>query len=114
MKVNILCLCSLLLCWGLTGCSKKGFLDEKPNSNVVIPTTLEDFQQLLDDEAALNVTPALGESSADNFYIMPAYWQVLTKKEKTAYIWAADIYEGEGKVTDWNSPYEQVLYANVV
>ena len=114
MKVNILCLCSLLLCWGIISCNKKDFLDEQPNSNVIVPTTLEDFQQLLDNEPTLNLTPALGEVSADNYYIMPAYWQVLTKKEKNAYIWAADIYEGEGKVVDWNTPYQQVLYANVV
>lgn len=114
MKVNILYLFSLLLCWGIISCNKKDFLDEKPNSNVVVPTTLEDFQQLLDNEATLSLTPALGEISADNFYIMPNYWQVLGKKEKNAYIWAADIYEGEGKVADWNTPYEQVLYANVV
>jgi hypothetical protein len=114
MKVNILRLYSLLLCWGIISCHKKDFLDEKPSSNVLVPTTLEDFQQLLDNEATLNVTPSLGELSADNFYISPAYWQVLTKKEKNAYIWANDIYEGEGKVTDWNIPYQQVLYANVV
>jgi tetratricopeptide (TPR) repeat protein len=114
MKVNILYLFLLLLCWGIISCNKKEFLDEKPNSNVVVPTTLEDFQQLLDNEATLSLTPVLGELSADNFYIMPNYWQVLTKKEKNAYIWAADIYEGEGKVADWNTPYEQVLYANVV
>jgi starch-binding outer membrane protein, SusD/RagB family len=114
MKVNIHYLFLLLLCWGMTGCSKKDFLDEKPNSNVVIPTTLEDFQQLLDNEVVLSLTPALGELSADNFYIKPYYWQLLSKKEKNAYIWAADIYEGEGKVADWNMPYEQVFYANVV
>jgi hypothetical protein len=99
---------------GILSCNKKEFLDEKPNSNVVVPTTLDDFQQLLDNEALLSLTPALGELSADNFYILPTYWQVLGKKEKNAYIWATDIYEGEGKVSDWNTPYEQVLYANVV
>ncbi|MFL5745676.1 MAG: RagB/SusD family nutrient uptake outer membrane protein [Niastella sp.] len=114
MKANIIYLFLLLLCWSLVGCNKKAFLDEKPNSNVIVPTTLEDFQQLLDNEATLNLTPALGELSADNFYIMPNYWQVLPKKERNAYIWAVDIYEGEGKVTDWNIPYEQILYANVV
>lgn len=114
MKVNTIYLFLLLFCWSLISCSKKDFLDEKPNSNVVAPTTLDDFQQLLDNEATLSLTPALGELSADNFYITSPYWQLLSKKEKNAYIWAADIYEGEGKVADWNTPYEQVLYANVV
>ncbi|OQP55919.1 hypothetical protein A4H97_20235 [Niastella yeongjuensis] len=114
MKVNNTYLGLFILCLGMPGCSKKEFLDEKPNSNVVVPTSLEDFQQLLDDEATLSFTPALGELSADNFYILPGYWQILSKKEKNAYVWAEDIYEGEGKVTDWNTPYEQVLTANVV
>jgi hypothetical protein len=114
MKVKIIFLIALILCLGILSCNKREFLDEKPNSNVVVPTTLEDFQQLLDNEAALTLTPALGELSADNFYILPGFWQVLTKKEKNAYTWAADIYEGEGKVSDWNTPYEQVFYANVV
>ncbi|MBO9200970.1 MULTISPECIES: RagB/SusD family nutrient uptake outer membrane protein [Niastella] len=114
MKVKNICGCLFILYLGIISCNKKEFLDEKPNSNVVVPTTLDDFQQLLDNEVLLGLTPALGELSADNFYIMPGYWQLLSKKEKNGYIWAADIYEGEGKVTDWNTPYEQVLYANVV
>jgi starch-binding outer membrane protein, SusD/RagB family len=114
MKVKNTYLSLFVLCLGILSCNKKEFLDEKPNSNIVVPTTLEDFQQLLDNEATLSLTPALGELSADNFYIMPGYWQLLSKKEKNAYIWATDIYEGEGKVSDWNTPYEQVLIANVV
>jgi len=114
MKVKIISLLLFILCLGIFSCNKKEFLDEQPNSIVVVPTTLEDFQQLLDNEAVLSSTPGLGELSADNFYITFGYWQLLTKKEKNGYIWAADVYEGEGKVSDWNTPYEQILYANVV
>jgi starch-binding outer membrane protein, SusD/RagB family len=69
MKVNSIYLSVVLLCLNLLSCNKKEFLDERPNSEVFVPTTLEDFQMLLDNDAVLGVTPVLGELSADNFYI---------------------------------------------
>lgn len=103
-----------ILCLGLVSCNKKEFLDERPRSDLFVPTTLEDFQALLDNDYVTNLTPVLGELSADNFYITTSTWQTLSTKEKNAYIWEKEIYNGEGKVPDWNTPYEQVLYANVV
>jgi starch-binding outer membrane protein, SusD/RagB family len=103
-----------ILCLGLFSCNKKEFLDEKPRSDLFVPTTLEDFQALLDNDVAMNLTPVLGELSADNYYILQSSWAPLTTKEKNAYTWEKDTYGGEGKVVDWNTPYEQVLYTNVV
>jgi hypothetical protein len=103
-----------LILFSIFSCNKKEFLDERPRSDVFVPTTLEDFQALLDNDAALNLTPVLGELSADNFYLTSTSWQSLSTKEKNSYIWASDIYNGEGNVSDWNTPYQQVLYANVV
>jgi starch-binding outer membrane protein, SusD/RagB family len=114
MKINSIYLCILILCLSFLSCNKKEFLDERPNSEVFVPTTLAEFQMLLDNDPDLGVTPALGELSADNIYILTDYWQSLTTKERNAYIWLPDTYSGEGNVTDWNAPYEQVLYANVV
>jgi starch-binding outer membrane protein, SusD/RagB family len=114
MKVNSIYLWAGLLCMSMLSCNKKEFLDERPNSEVFVPTTLDDFQMLLDNDPALGTTPVLGELSADNFYILADFWQLLGTKEHNAYIWLADTYNGEGKVADWNAPYVQVLYANVV
>src|ERR1044072_6929867 len=105
---------AFILCFGLISCNKKEFLDERPRSDLFVPTTLEDFQQLLDNDFVMNLTPVLGELSADNYYVSQSSWSSLTTKEKNAFIWAKDIYEGEGKVVDWNTPYQQVLYANVI
>ncbi|WP_158085276.1 RagB/SusD family nutrient uptake outer membrane protein [Niastella vici] len=90
-------------------------MDERPNSDVFVPTTLEDFQALLDNEIALSVTPTLGELSADNYYLTADFWkQTIIPKEHNAYIWAEKVFEGESTVEDWNAPYKQVLYANVI
>lgn len=104
----------LIICYCLAGCSKSKFLDEKPRSDLFVPTTLEDFQLLLDNEGIMNETPVLGELSADNYYTTPNFWQTLNVKERNGYVWAPDIYQGEGNVGDWNLPYQQVFTTNVV
>jgi hypothetical protein len=104
----------ILLCFGAIGCSKKKFLDERPKSDLFEPTTLEDFQALLDNDFAMGLTPVLGELSADNFYLTTSLWQSIGAVEQNAYIWAEDVFGGKGDNSDWNIPYKQVLYANVV
>jgi hypothetical protein len=69
---------------------------------------------LLDNELVMNVTPALGEVSADNYYLPYPVWTALDIKEYNAYIWAPDLYEGQGLVSDWDFPYQEVFYANTV
>ena len=98
----------------LAGCNKSDFLDKKPNTQLVVPTTLTDFQTLLDDQLVMQETPELGELSSDNYYMLYTTWTGLSAKTQNAYIWAKDIYGGQGEVQDWNLPYKQVFYANVV
>lgn len=100
---------------GTFSCNKKKFLEVKPDTDLFIPTTLNDCQALLDNDIVMNETPVLGELSANNFYMPVSYWQNLNVKEKNAYVWHPQTFEGlAGNVADWNSPYQQVLYANVV
>lgn len=103
----------LLTATGLVSC-KKAFLNKLPSTALVVPSTLSDYQQLLDNTVVTTGTPLLGEVSADNFYLPYSTWQALDSREHNAYIWAADIYEGQGLVDDWDVPYQQVFYANVV
>jgi tetratricopeptide (TPR) repeat protein len=103
----------LLLSAALLSCRKQ-FLDKKPDSSLLVPTTLSDFRTLLDNDLVLNETPVLGELSADNFYLPPFFWAGINVKEKNGYVWARDIYEGTAGIGDWDRPYQQVYYANVV
>jgi hypothetical protein len=73
------------------------------------------MQAILDNEQVFATTPVLGELSCDNYYLLYANWQAQTlAKERNAYIWAKDIYESTSSVFDWNAPYQQILYANLV
>jgi hypothetical protein len=105
----------LLLLIGLMaeGC-RKAFLAQKPSTNLLIPNSLTVLQELLENEAVMNITPALGEVSADNYYLLYTTWVGLDIKEYNAYIWAPDLYDGQGLVSDWDFPYQQVFYANTV
>ena len=96
-------------------CQKRqAFLDTKPNSTLIVPTTLADCQALLDNDLVMGLTPVLGDVSADNYYVPFSFWQTLDIKAANAYVWAKDIYAGQVQVPDWDLPYSQVLYANVV
>ena len=98
----------------LLSCNKKEFLEEKPNTDLIVPATLEDFRALLDNDRIMSETPALGELSADNYYLIESYWNTLNPKEKNAYTWEKDIYNNQTNVGDWNESYKQIFYANVV
>ena len=102
-----------LLLVAVGGC-RKAFLSKLPSTDLVTPSTLSEFQALLDNDGVMSGTPVLGELSADNFYLPYAFWQTLDTREENAYIWAKDIYQGQGAVDDWNIPYKQVFYANVI
>ena len=114
MRVPLLNVLALLLTGLLLGGCRKAFLDKLPSTALVVPSTLGDYQALLDNDAVMSGTPVLGELSSDNFYLVYPMWQGLDRRESNAYIWAQDIYEGQGLVDDWDIPYKQVFYANVV
>lgn len=109
MQCGVLLFCT----YTLTSCNKK-FLEENPNTQIIVPNTLKDFQQLMDRDNIINEMPELGELSSDNYYLPSSYWENLPPKERNSYIWASDLYEGQGNVPDWNFPYQQIFYANIV
>jgi hypothetical protein len=95
-------------------CNKQAFLDKKPSTTLLVPTTLSDFQALMDNVKVFGLVPVLGEASAGDYFLSYPAWQSLITREYNAYIWAKDIYGGQGGQQDWNVPYQQVFYANVV
>ncbi|MDM8177751.1 hypothetical protein QT327_25945 [Olivibacter sp. 47] len=48
---NLYIIACLLL---LMGCSKSEFLSENPNRSQIVPTTLDDFQAILDRDIEMN------------------------------------------------------------
>lgn len=99
----------------LMSCSKDAFLDEKPNSAIIIPTTLPELRAMLDYTQVFTFSPGLGEMAADDYYMLPLNWQALSSVvERNSYTWEADLYSNQLSVADWSIPYQQILYANIV
>lgn len=114
---NLILYIAAIICIITNGCNKAEFLDAKPRTTISIPSTLQDLRQLLDNELVMNQGITLGDVSSDDYYLSASYWQnnvATTRGERNAYIWAEDIFEGQGAIPDWNLPYQQVLIANVV
>ncbi|MBD1362973.1 RagB/SusD family nutrient uptake outer membrane protein [Mucilaginibacter sp. ZT4R22] len=104
----------LIVTLGLTSCQKE-FLDKKPNQSVLVPTTLSDFQALLDNSTTMNSAPGMTVIASDDFdNTADGLDQVEVPLEKNAFLWASDVYEGFAVTPDWDTPYQQIFYANVV
>ena len=103
----------------MTGCRKNDFLDAKPNPSVVVPSTLSDYEALLNNDATMNgetygIVPVLGETGADNYFLPDdVYSAVLKPLYRKSYTWEKDVFQDE-QVSDWNLPYQSIYIANVV
>ncbi|NGF55395.1 RagB/SusD family nutrient uptake outer membrane protein [Parapedobacter sp. SGR-10] len=91
------------------------YLDTKPHSNLVVPESLDDMEQLLDNGTVFTPYPELLELQADDFYFEQPYWESMFELvSKNAYIWAKDIYGTTESHSAWSQPYSRIFYANAV
>ncbi|MDB5122413.1 MAG: RagB/SusD family nutrient uptake outer membrane protein [Mucilaginibacter sp.] len=117
MKNHITGICFLLFVISTGSCKKQdAFLDRKPNIALAVPTTLSDFELLLNNETLFNAydSPALGNLSGDDFYVTNDSWISSETVAQNTYIFAKDIYQGSTINNDWNTPYQQIYYCNAV
>lgn len=99
--------------WALCSC-ERDFLDAKPNKALLVPSTLAHYQALLDNALnIMNLTPYLGEVGADDFYMADNTFESYSETERNAYLWSEKIYPSPS-IQDWDLPYKQIFYANVV
>lgn len=104
----------LLLSIAILPSCKKNWLDEKPNTGLFVPGTLEDCQILLDNNSRLNMRePGIGEIGADNYFKFFSDWQTAQEPERNMYTWQPDIY-GAQPSPEWRNEYEKIYYANAV
>lgn len=107
-------ICLLLLLCYFFSCSKK--LDLRPDSSLVLPESVQDMENLLDNTQVMNLTTALPQLSADEYYIpsTASFESLATPITRAAYIWQSDIFEGKTQIRDWTDPYAQIFICNNV
>lgn len=95
-------------------CQKQNdWLDAKRQRADIVPTSLEDFQAILDNSIIYSGFPTIGQMGADNYYYPDDNIGVISIIERNSYIWAKDIFEDEPSV-DYTHCYTIVGYTNIV
>lgn len=108
-------LCGILLT-SFGACKK--FLDKKQNAKLIVPSTLDDLQKLLDDASTMNLdrTPSYGETSADDYYMTDDYYDLVGSAVGEAYqhyyLW--EKYFDENASNDWGNVYQPIYNSNLV
>lgn len=103
----------------ITSCKKQDdFLNVKRNISDVRPSTIQDYQAVLDGFDVMNANfPSIGFAGTDNIYLTDVNFGILPTVHGAAYLWQkGDFYAGTGTTysDDWNYPYASVEHANIV
>lgn len=114
--ISILCISITII---TTSCTKEdNFLNTKPDQALTVPSTLDDYQALLNYEDLFNgyYDPAFGEMSSDEIYVPSDVWERSEAYDRNVYIFANDAYAGSSLTlgSDWMGQYQRIYYANTV
>lgn len=104
---------TIILFYLLLSCNK---LDIKPDLSRVVPSTLEDFQGILDNsETIFNITyNSFGEIAANDFQVKYEDYQAnFTPLTSEIYIWNTTNLN-DPFIYDWNTSYSRILNCNIV
>lgn len=96
----------------LVSCHK--YVDIQPKGKIV-PTTLGDFQQLLNNSAVFNLGSGTTDLMTDDVaFTDTSIFTSMDPVSLNIYSWAEGIYQASQDDPEWNLYYKQIYYANVV
>lgn len=99
----------------ISSCKKQDqWLEAKNRNSDIMPSTLADFQAMLDANTLFNGQGAtIGLTATDNIIISDANLDAGNQVTRNAYLWEREIYNGE-LATDWAGQYRVIGNANIV
>lgn len=98
----------LIFC-SLVACEK--YLAEKPSSSLAVPSSVRDYQALIDYQSRMNdYYPDCGDNAADFFYLRDEDWMARREYARDVYVWAPQTDASQ----DWSVCYEKIFYTNVI
>lgn len=99
---------TLLCLFVLSSCKK--YLDEKPNTQWVVPETIQDAAALMDNYSLFNASfPFIGSQGDDDYYLLESYWNTLSITNQDNYRWEKEVYNKN----EWSYMYQIVLRSNI-
>ena len=91
-----------------------GFLDEKPNKNILVPESVSEFEALIDNFDQINISTVLPFVYADDYYTSASNWQRFLPWQQNAYYWSDDPYLPDEAPLDYFLMYQKIFYANII
>jgi hypothetical protein len=109
-KFNILFfILSIPLLASISSCKK--YLDKKPTSSLVTPSTVADLQALLDAIDYMNYnTSGYSVASDDDYFLLDATYNSRSENERNTYRWISFDYNYPN---DWSAAYYSVYVSNL-
>jgi starch-binding outer membrane protein, SusD/RagB family len=109
-RSHFIILLLLLIYGGSISCKK--YLDIKPDSKLAVPASPDDLQAILDYTNVMNLqtTPSLGESSADDYFLLGSTYGSFVEGFRNVYTWRVKEYNYFPN--DWSNAYSPVFNAN--
>lgn len=103
---------TLLVSLSLSQSSCEKYLEKKRSQDQAVPSSLDDFQAILDNSGNYSSSPGYLEFVADNYYLSSASWSgAQFTEERTSYIWDKD---SKVSTVVWIYPYQVIYYSNLV
>lgn len=103
----------ILLVIGLTSCKKQDeWLNKKSNKSDIIPTTIADFQTILNNDILMNASMGFVTLGSDNYFIQYSTYQSLSQDNREGYIWNKKI--SILPTSGWQQNYQRINNANIV
>lgn len=105
------------LIFTLYSCNKQSqWLDIRDTKSAIVPSSLSDFQAILDNESIMNFDyPSFGLLGTDNFYISDVIIENnLLETERNVYLWKQETWPKGWIISDWDQPYRMIAYCNIV
>lgn len=104
----------LFLLTAILSASCDEFLDERPSKDIVVPSSAEDLDAILNFLDQMNVGDGLGLIFSDDLTIPDAAWAGLGELEQLGYQWKMELSNAQGNLESWSSPYSKIFRVNVV
>jgi len=105
----VLVICGL---WVLPGCKK--FLDVSPPSTSINPTTVKDFQEILNGDTLSNCHFFLLDLMSDDLTLSNTQVATSSNYYQRSYLWQSSIWNPADVDVMYNSTYSRILQMNII
>lgn len=113
MKLKLVKLSMVLaILSGVFSCGE--FLDEKPSKQIVVPSSIEDLQSILNAVDNINSGDSYGILLSDDIYTTDEGWLGYSEHVREGYIWNMQMSNAQGDVASWSSAYSSIFRFNIV